>query len=211
VIDVTGTLRIPRSRGALSAGLLILFGIWGAVIPFIGPYFHYAFTPDKPWIYTSGRVWLDVLPGIGAVIGGVIVLVSTVRPVAVLGAWLAAASGAWFAVGTAVAPLWTTGHVPAQGTPTGSALTQAWEQIGFFTGLGAIVTLIASVALGRLSVHAARDAARTAAQTDQPVPDTQTVTVPRLKLDKPDEIDATKDRSPIPAGLRRAADWVRSS
>jgi hypothetical protein len=45
---MNGMLRIPRSRGALSGVLLILLGAWGGLIPFIGPYFHYAYTPPAP-------------------------------------------------------------------------------------------------------------------------------------------------------------------
>ena len=42
-------LRMRRSRGALSGFLLVLLGLWGALIPFIGPDFHYAYTPDAAW------------------------------------------------------------------------------------------------------------------------------------------------------------------
>src|SRR5262249_27517549 len=63
VIMMAGTLRVRRSRGALSGLLLMLLGIWGALIPFIGPYFNYAYTPDRAWQATSGRMWLEVLPG----------------------------------------------------------------------------------------------------------------------------------------------------
>ena len=46
---MSGMLRIPRSRGALSGVLLVLLGAWGGVIAFVGPYFHYAYTPDSAW------------------------------------------------------------------------------------------------------------------------------------------------------------------
>jgi hypothetical protein len=46
---VNGMLRVPRSRGAVSGVALILLGLWGALIPFVGPYFHYAYTPDTGW------------------------------------------------------------------------------------------------------------------------------------------------------------------
>ncbi len=55
---MAGTLRVRRSQGALSGVLLVLLGIWGALIPFVGPYFHYAYTPDRAWVATSGRMWL---------------------------------------------------------------------------------------------------------------------------------------------------------
>jgi hypothetical protein len=44
---MAGMLRVPRSRGALNGALLVLLGIWGGLIAFVGPYFHYAYTPDK--------------------------------------------------------------------------------------------------------------------------------------------------------------------
>jgi hypothetical protein len=61
-------LGIPRSRGALSGGLLILLGGWGALVPFVGPYFGYAYTPDTAWHFTLARVWLEILPGGAAVL-----------------------------------------------------------------------------------------------------------------------------------------------
>ncbi|MGO8979125.1 MAG: hypothetical protein ACLP70_13885 [Streptosporangiaceae bacterium] len=56
---MTAMLRVPRSRGALSGVLLILLGLWGGLVPFVGPYFHYAYTPDRAWDFTAGRVWLE--------------------------------------------------------------------------------------------------------------------------------------------------------
>jgi len=156
VIAMNGMLRIPRSRGALSGVLLILLGAWGGLIPFIGPYFHYAYTPSSAWSYTSGRLWLEILPAAGAVAGGLILLASSSRPAALFGAWLAAISGAWFALGSLIGPIWR-GHELSAGTPVGGAITRSLEQIGFFTGLGLAVAFVAAVALGRLTVIAVRD------------------------------------------------------
>ncbi len=163
---MTGTLRIPRSKGALSGVLLVLLGIWGALIPFVGPYFHYAYTPDRTWDYTSGRLWLEILPGLAAIIGGVLMLISRFRPVAVLGTWLAAAGGAWFALGGLLARKWTT--IPSVGTPVGGTGHMVLEQVGFFIGLGVVIVFAAAAAMGRLSVVAARDLA--AASAPEPVP-----------------------------------------
>ena len=46
---MNGILRVPRTRGVLSGLLLVLLGAWGALVPFVGPYFHYAYTPDTAW------------------------------------------------------------------------------------------------------------------------------------------------------------------
>lgn len=153
---MAGLLRVPRSRGALSGTLLVLLGIWGGLIPFVGPYFHYAYTPDSAWTYTTGRLWLEILPAIGTLAGGLMVLISALRPVAIVGAWLAAISGAWFVIGSALAALWTNGVV-TQGTPVGGTLVRTVEQIGFYTGLGVAVVFLAALALGRFSVITVRD------------------------------------------------------
>jgi hypothetical protein len=203
---MTATLRVRRSRGALSGVLLVLLGIWGAVIPFIGPYFHYAYTPDKTWDYTSGRLWLELLPGAAVFVGGVFVLISRHRLIAVLAAWLAAAGGAWFAVGGLVAARWTS--LPSAGTPVGGATRMVVEQIGFFIGLGVVVVFLAGLAMGRFTVVSARDLETAAETTPEPVvesPDTtETVTGPRafrrLTLPRPlvrsgssTESDSTSD------------------
>jgi hypothetical protein len=154
-------LRVPRSRGALSGVFLVLLGAWGALIPFIGPYFHYAYTPDNAWTYNTGRLWLEVLPGAATWLAGLIVLAAVTRPVAIFGAWLGAMSGAWFVVGTPLSTLWTTGGVPAAGSPVGStALTRAVEQVGFFGGLGAAIIFFSALALGRFTVLGHREVMR---------------------------------------------------
>lgn len=155
---MAGILRVPRSRGALSGVLLILLGAWGALIPLVGPYFHYAYTPDTAWSFTSGRIWLEIAPGAAAFIGGLIVVVSSLRPVAMFGAWLAALAGAWFVAGTTLSALWTTGGVSAIGSPVGGTVTRTAEQIGFFTWLGVVIAFLAALVIGRLSVVAVRDA-----------------------------------------------------
>jgi hypothetical protein len=176
---MTVMLRVPRSRGVASGLLLVLLGAWGALVPFIGPYFHFAYTPDTAWTWTSGRLFLEVLPGVAAVLGGLILLVSAFRPAAMVGACLAAAAGAWFAAGALFAPLASTdntlGSSPAAldpGTATGGPVHIVAEHLAFFTGLGLVIVLIAGVAFGRMAVIGARDAELGArdAVADEPVP-----------------------------------------
>ena len=156
---MAGTTRIPRTRGALSGLLLILLGAWGALIPFVGPYFHYAYTPDKAWTYTTGRLWLEILPGIAVALGGFIVLSSARRPLAILGAFVAVLGGAWFVVGNLLSALWNHG-IPEAGIPVGGNLTRlALEDLGFFIGLGVIIVFFAALALGRFAVVGVKDAA----------------------------------------------------
>lgn len=152
-----GTMRVARSRGAISGFLLILLGAWGALIPFIGPYFNYAYTPDDTWHYTQGRLILEILPGAGAILGGLLVLASSHRVLAMFGGWLAAVSGAWFIVGPPLSPIWGS---PTIGDPTGGTTRQAVEYLGFFGGLGAVIVFLAAFALGRFTVVSVRDVER---------------------------------------------------
>ncbi|MDQ2789811.1 MAG: hypothetical protein M3Y73_08900 [Actinomycetota bacterium] len=51
-------LAMRRSRGAMSGFLLVLLGIWGAIIPFVGPYFGYTFGVTVPGFSpTTGYGW----------------------------------------------------------------------------------------------------------------------------------------------------------
>jgi hypothetical protein len=144
-------LQMRRSRGAFSGFLLILLGLWGALIPFVGPYFDYAYTPDKAWTYNTGRLWLELLPGAAVFLGGVLLMVARGRHTALFGALLAAAAGAWFALGTVLSPLWNH-HIPMGGSPAGSSVyMRIMEQLGFYTALGVVIVFVAAVALGRIA------------------------------------------------------------
>ena len=154
---MTGTLQMPRTRGGVSGTLLVLLGAWGALIPFIGPYFDYAYTPDNTWNYTNGRLFLEILPGLAAIVGGLLVLVSAHRVLGVLGGLLAAAGGAWFVLGV---PLMTIWDGPTVGSPTGDETRQVLEWVGFFGGVGVAIIFLAAFATGRFAVVGAREVER---------------------------------------------------
>ena len=144
-------LQMRRSRGAFSGFLLMLLGLWGALIPFVGPYFHYAYTPDKAWTYNTGRLWLELLPGAAVFLGGFLLMVAKGRHTALFGALLAAVAGAWFTLGTVLSPLWNH-HIPMGGSPAGNTVyMRIMEQLGFFTALGVVIVFVAAVALGRIA------------------------------------------------------------
>ena len=174
-----GRMRIPRSRGAASGFLLVLLGLWGALIPLIGPYFDFAFTPDQEWTWTSARGWLEVLPGAATVVGGYLLLSSRNRATAMFGGWLTVLAGAWFVVGRALAgPL----GIGDAGAPVAATETKrVWLELTYFYGLGALIVFLGALALGRLSVRTARDVAYAqrpvaAAARPQPEPVTDTTT-----------------------------------
>jgi len=152
-----GRMTMPRSRGAMSGFLLILLGAWGALIPFVGPYFNFAFTPNQEWFWTIQRGWLEVLPGAATALGGLLLLVSGNRATAMLGGWLTVLAGAWFVVGRALAGPLGIGDV---GAPVADTETKrVWLELTYFYGLGALIVFLGALALGRLSVRSARDIA----------------------------------------------------
>jgi len=159
---MTGMLRMRRSRGVLSGLLLVLLGAWGGLIPFIGPYFHYAYTPDTTWTYNTARLWLEILPGAAVFLGGALLMITANRTIAMFGALLASAGGAWFALGTVLSPLWNNNVVLGGSPASATVVMKIAEQIGFFTGLGVVVVFIAATAFGRvLSLPAEVDAVPT--------------------------------------------------
>jgi hypothetical protein len=143
-------LRMRRSRGVLSGLILVLLGLWGGLIPFVGPYFHYAYTPDTTWTYTTARLWLEILPAAAVFLGGILLIIAAGRSIALFGALLASAAGAWFVLGTVLSPLWNN-NVQLGGSPASlTVVMKIAEQIGFFTGLGVVVVFVAAAAFGRI-------------------------------------------------------------
>ncbi len=139
----------------VSGYLLILLGAWGALVPFLGPYFGYYYGRDKTWFYSSDRLWLSVLPGAAALLGGLIVLAT--RRAGAPGALLAVLGGVWFVIGAAVLAVAKPGTGPgapgtASGAMFGPATMHLLENIGFFSGLGVAIVFFGTLALGRSGV-----------------------------------------------------------
>jgi hypothetical protein len=107
-------MRVARSTGAVSGLLIALLGIWGAMIPLVGPYFDYSFGVNTTWHYTADRLWLNILPGAVALLAGVVLFVAATRAAGAFGGWLGLLAGAWFVVGPAVSLTWEHGPGPSR-------------------------------------------------------------------------------------------------
>src|SRR3954469_9307749 len=152
-------MSIPRTRGAISGLLIAVLRAWGAIVPFVGPSFNLTIGPDATFHMTHGRLWLSLIPGVVAVVGGLMLLFSANRASAILGAQLALAAGVWFVIGPVISQLWSSapGALGQAGFAAGAEGRRVLEAIAYFYGVGAAVTALAGVALGRLTLRAARD------------------------------------------------------
>lgn len=157
---MAGAVQIPRSRGGLSGLILILLGAWGGLIPLVGPYLKYGYTPDRTWDLTQGRLYLSVIPGAVVLLAGLVIVMTRSRGLGGFFAFVAALAGIWFIAGAAVVEL-----LPASlrgsistGTPIATTVARAiLTSLGFYAGLGALILFFAALALGRFSIAAHKD------------------------------------------------------
>ncbi|PVZ06398.1 hypothetical protein [Actinomycetospora cinnamomea] len=157
-----GKLRTAGTRGALTGTAITVLGLWSLLVPLIGPYFGYALSPEGPWTRPWAALWLQIVPGVVLLLGGIVLVLTRRRLLGLVAAALAAAAGLWLAIGFALWP-WAPTGVPVGGF-AGEGIS-AVEQIGMASGLGAVVTLLAGLAFGRFSVRSTRDVA--AAQQEE--------------------------------------------
>lgn len=143
-------MRLRRSTGAISGSLVVLLGLWGALVAFVGPYFDYSFGSNGAWHYTTDRLVLEILPGALAVVAGGLLLSARTRRAGVLGGWLGLLAGAWFVIGPAVSLTWEHGDGPI-GRPLGNSTRQMLELVGYFYGLGALIIALVAFAAGRFA------------------------------------------------------------
>jgi len=193
-------MRIPRSRGAVSGVVLVILGAWGALAPLIGPSFDFSTDSTSTWSLTSDTFWLSVVPGVAAVVAGLILLTSANRATAGLGAWLGIAAGAWFVAGDQI---------------TGFSVSEAgeFEHLAAFEGLGAAIAAVAAFALGRLAVRSVRDEELT---REAELADRDGDGVPDRPLRTAESGHVASDREPVAANgagseTLTAADRVRDA
>jgi hypothetical protein len=194
-------VRIPRSRGAVSGLLLVVLGAWGALVPFIGPAIGLTIGPDTTFEMTAGRFWLSLLPGVVVALGGLMTLTSANRASAVLGAQLALAGGLWFLVGPTLSHAWSDmpGALGQAGFAKGGEARRSLEVLLYFYGIGAAITTLAALALGRLSVRSVRDVEYAADYAGDGTVDGPRRTG-RFVRDRDRDRDGVPDREPVAVG-----------
>ncbi len=138
-----------RSRRVKIAAVIVgVVGIWGAVIPFVGPSFGYGMGNSQAWEWSESRLTLHLAPGVVAVMGAGL-LMGARRSGQLFGALLGVAGGAWFVIAPSLHPLWAGGMSGM--SMDGSALSGALSALGYHYGTGAIIAIAAAYAVGALN------------------------------------------------------------
>jgi hypothetical protein len=140
-------------RIRMSGLAVVVLGVWGALVPFVGPYFHFAWHfGGQTWTWSESFATLDVAAGACAVLGGLAMLGSSRRS-ARLGGLAALVGGGWFVTGLLFHPLWSSTTLGPSGY--GRWMTIAL-QLGYHAGIGILVVAFAAYALGASTPTAAR-------------------------------------------------------
>ena len=148
---------VKASGLALAGVVTTLLGIWGGIIPFIGPSFSYSADGSAAWKMTSAHLWLAVIPGAVAFVCGLVMLLVAPRTVTGSGrgalglaGLFAVLAGAWFVVGDLAWPVVTT----ATGYFVAAApLRELGYQVGYGLGPGLLIVLGGAFALGWIARH----------------------------------------------------------
>lgn len=147
---LASALSVHPSRGLAGGMVLILLGVWTGFIHFVGPYFDYQVDTAGAWAFTVDRLWFGILPGVAAIVGGFLLVSARDRATGSIGGWVGLATGVWLVLAPTLATIWETAG------PDTELMTRT-EQIGFFYGLGAVVTVIAAFSAGRMAVRSIKD------------------------------------------------------
>jgi len=140
---------------------IMLVGLWGALVPFIGPSFGYQMGGSAAWTWSESAATLHLIPGIAAILGGALML-GVAHSRMRLGAVLALLGGAWFILGPTFRPAWAgvgNAGMTMGGNSGGMMMgSSVWSQIasslGYHYGTGVVIAALAAYALGALAVQA---------------------------------------------------------
>jgi len=140
----------------IAAVIVGIVGIWGALIPFVGPSFGYGMGTAESWQWSDRRLTGHLAPGFAAALGAILMLQGRwARQLP--GASLALLGGAWFVLGPTLRPLWATQSMGGMSGMDGSALSSALTGLGYHYGTGVVIVIAAAYALGLLGARVTVD------------------------------------------------------
>lgn len=148
----------------MSGLAVVVLGLWGAFVPFVGPYFGFAWNNGgTAWTWSESFGTISVAAGACATLGGLLML-GRLPLGAGLGRLAALVGGTWFVTGPLFHPLWSSTSLAPTGY--GRWMTVALE-LGYHTGIGVVVVTLAAFALGVTKVRDDRPVAPPVAEPSE--------------------------------------------
>jgi hypothetical protein len=141
-------------RSTVAGGVLLVLGLWGALVPFVGPSFGYGMGGVAAWTWTESHATLHLAPGVAAIVGAFFLLRGRGASQTV-GALLAMAGGIWFVIAPSLHPLWAGQGTTGMSGMGDSAASSALSALGYHYGTGVLIAIVATYTLGILG-HARR-------------------------------------------------------
>jgi len=139
-------------RAKIAGGVLLVLGLWGALVPFIGPSFGYGMGGVAAWTWTESHATLHLAPGVAAIVGTLFLLWGR-RAGQTFGSLLAMTGGIWFVIAPSLHPLWAGQGMAGMSGMSGmgdSATSSALSAIGYHYGTGVLIAIVAAFTFGGL-------------------------------------------------------------
>ncbi|MGI8433237.1 MAG: hypothetical protein ACR2LE_00620 [Nocardioidaceae bacterium] len=152
----------------VAGAVALVLGLWGALVPLIGPSFGYRMGSAQAQIWSESTVTLHLVPGVAAVLGALLIMRGR-HAIQTLGALLATAGGIWFVIAPSMHPLWSDPGMSGMSGMSGSAMSTALSALGYHYGTGALVTVAAAYALGALAARGSSSDAHVESRPEESV------------------------------------------
>ena len=137
-------------QARVAGGVIGILGVFGALVPFVGPSFGYGMGGVQAWTWSESHLTLHLAPGLAAVVGALLLLRGRCAS-QIVGALLAVVAGAWFVIAPSLHPLWAGQATSGMSGMGDSAISEALSALGYHYGTGALIAVVAAYALGVVS------------------------------------------------------------
>jgi hypothetical protein len=157
-IDEGAIRTMPMSLGMVGI-LMILLGVWGGIVPYVGPIFGYSADGSSSWVWNSSHGILALVPGAAGVVAGLIVLSRASRSTVgggriglAFAGLLATAAGGWFVIGP---PAWRVIHSTTYFV-SAAPLRELAFVVGYSLGVGLLLVWCGAFVVGWAVRHQRR-------------------------------------------------------
>jgi hypothetical protein len=141
---------VPRFSLGIAGLLLVVLGVWGGIVPFIGPTFGFSADGAGSWYWDLLHALLSLAPGAAALVAGLLIMTGAGTRVfhsalTGLAGFLAVLAGGWFVIGAIAWPLLYNSGVIVSAPPA----TTLEYFVGYYGGVGCLLIFLGAFVLGR--------------------------------------------------------------